>query len=81
MHEVPMTGDHIQYAGLLFGAAKTLEFDSPDPGFKRFIKYKLDDFQVTGLEIDGTIYPKFNFIIQPKTSLLGIMTDKIRFAV
>jgi hypothetical protein len=81
MHEVPMTGDHIQYAGLLFGTAKTLEFDSPDPCFKRFIKDKLDDFKATGFKIDGTFYPKFNFIIQPKTSLLGIMTNKIRFAV
>ena len=81
MHEVLMTGNPIQYTSLLFGTAKTLEFDSPDPGFKLFMKDELDDFQAAGFKIDGTFYPKFNFIIQPKTSLLGIMTNKIRFAV
>ena len=72
-----MTGDPFQYTSLLFGTAKTLEFNSPDSGFKRFVKDKLDDFQATAFQVNGALDPKFDLVINSKPPFFGIMTNEI----
>ena len=45
MHEIFVTGDQIQDAGLFSGTAKTLELDVSDMGRKLFIKDELNDLK------------------------------------
>jgi hypothetical protein len=72
-----MTDDFFQCSSLLFGTAKTLEFNSPDSGFKRFVKNKLDDFQATTFKVNGALDPKFDFVINTEPTFFGIMTNEI----
>ena len=77
LHEVFMAGDQIQNAGLFFRAAKALEGDVADMAGKFFEKDQLQNFWVSGFQMNGTFNPKFDIVIDSKPSFLGIMTNEI----
>jgi hypothetical protein len=80
MHEILVPCDQVKNAGLLFRTSKTLKFNAPDTSHKTFVKYKFHDLQAAVSQINGSLDPKLDLIIQAKSQLLGIMANEIGFS-
>jgi hypothetical protein len=77
LHEVSVPGDKFEDAGLLFRASKTLEFDIPDVGHELFVKDQFHDLEAAVLQIDHTLDPELDVVLQTESQLLGVMADQI----
>jgi hypothetical protein len=77
MHEVLVPGDQVKNAGLLSGTSETLIFNTSDTSHKTLVEYKLHDLQAAVFQINGSLNPKLDLILQTKSSLLGIMANEI----
>lgn len=80
VHEVGVMAHQVEDAGLLAGAAKTVDHQPADPGLEGFVKDQLQNVTVSALQPHGPAHPVLGFVVHAETTLFLVTLDPERFA-